>query len=117
MERNWDVFLSYRRKDIPQEFVKRLYNEFSAKKIRAFRDDDEGLHLQKGENDKICPSLTVHIKYSAASIVFFSEKYVTSRRCLEELDQILVSGRLLLPVFYNVQPTDVRHQTGPLQLG
>ncbi|XP_074335299.1 uncharacterized protein LOC141672567 isoform X2 [Apium graveolens] len=52
---------------------------------------------------------------SAASIAMISENYASSRWCLEELARICEGGRLVLPVFYGVDPSDVRRQTGPFQ--
>ena len=46
----------------------------------------------------------------------FSEDYASSRWCLDELVEIYNSyetmKRLVVPVYYNIDPSDVRHQTG-----
>jgi L1 cell adhesion molecule like protein len=50
------------------------------------------------------------------AIVIFSENYASSTFCLEELTKIMEcikhNGRLVWPVFYLADPSDVRHQKG-----
>uniref|UniRef100_A0A151UD89 TMV resistance protein N n=1 Tax=Cajanus cajan TaxID=3821 RepID=A0A151UD89_CAJCA len=54
---------------------------------------------------------------SAAFIVIISKDYASSHWCLEELTKICHTRRLVLPVFYRVDPSQVRHQTGPFEPG
>nr|AHG28998.1 NBS-LRR protein [Cicer arietinum] len=74
-------------------------------------DDDD---LQKG--DEITPSLINSIQNSVMAIVVLSKNYASSSFCLQELSHILDSikgkGRLVLPVFYKVDPSDVRKLKG-----
>jgi hypothetical protein len=49
--------------------------------------------------------------------VVFSKGYASSRWCLNELVEILEcksrkTGQIVLPVFYDIDPSDVRKQTG-----
>ncbi|XP_019073409.2 disease resistance protein RPV1-like [Vitis vinifera] len=50
------------------------------------------------------------------SVVVFSQNYAHSKWCLDELDKIMRSRKekrqMVLPVFYHVDPSDVRKQTG-----
>ncbi|KAL3565747.1 hypothetical protein D5086_033793, partial [Populus alba] len=50
------------------------------------------------------------------SLIVFSENYASSKWCLEELVKIFEcrknNGQIVIPVFYKVDPTHVRHQTG-----
>nr|WIL60046.1 nodulation protein [Melilotus officinalis] len=54
------------------------------------------------------------------SIVVFSENYATSKWCLDELLHILecrkLHGQVVIPVFYNVDPSHVRHQKESYQM-
>ena len=52
---------------------------------------------------------------SAASIIILSPKYGSSRWCLEGLAKICELNRLILPVFYQVDPSNVRRQEGPFK--
>jgi hypothetical protein len=106
----WDVFLSFRGEDTRKTITNNLYNSLQNHGIRVFRDD-EG--LRRGE--EIAPSLLEAIDDSAASIVIISQNYASSRWCLEELSKICDCRRLILPVFYYVDPSDVRKQRGPFE--
>ena len=49
------------------------------------------------------------------SVVVFSENYAESKWCMDELVKILdcrKNGQKVLPVFYNVDPSEVRNQKG-----
>ncbi|KDO37558.1 hypothetical protein CISIN_1g041961mg, partial [Citrus sinensis] len=86
------------------------------KKIRTFVDDEE---LRRG--DEISPALLNAIQGSKISVVVFSKDYASSKWCLNELVKILdcknMKGQIIIPVFYGVSPSDVRHQTGIFGLG
>ena len=49
-------------------------------------------------------------------VVVFSETYASSSWCLNELLEIVTCkeefGRLVIPIFYHVDPSHVRKQTG-----
>ncbi|XP_059657812.1 disease resistance protein RPV1-like isoform X2 [Cornus florida] len=79
--------------------------------IRTFRDNDE---LRIGE--KIGPELLKAIQHSKISIPVFSKDYASSKWCLLELTKLVeckrTLGQIILPIFYDVEPSDVRKQTG-----
>jgi hypothetical protein len=79
--------------------------------IRTFRDDEE---LPKGGN--ISTKLLNAIRGSKIFIVVFSQGYASSKWCLNELVEIVqcknTIGHTLLPIFYHVEPSNVRRQTG-----
>ncbi|KAM7470240.1 hypothetical protein LguiA_008423 [Lonicera macranthoides] len=56
------------------------------------------------------------ISESKISIIVISKDYASSTWCLDELVMILEKGRnsgqIVLPMFYNVDPSQVRTQTG-----
>ncbi|GAU45440.1 hypothetical protein TSUD_297430 [Trifolium subterraneum] len=103
------MFISFRGADTRFGFTCNLYKALSDKGIRTFIDDNE---LQKG--DKITPSLLKNIEDSRIAIIVFSKDYASSSFCLDELVHIIhyfeEKGRLVLPVFYDVEPSHVRHQ-------
>jgi hypothetical protein len=107
----YDVFLSFRGEDTRKGFTGNLYNALCGKGINTFIDDKE---LRKGEEIKL--ALMTAIQQSRMAIVIFSENYASSTFCLEELTKIMEcikhNGRLVWPVFYLVDPSDVRHQKG-----
>ncbi|XP_029129182.1 protein SUPPRESSOR OF npr1-1, CONSTITUTIVE 1-like [Cajanus cajan] len=106
----YDVFVSFRGEDIRHGFLSHLIDTFQRKKINAFVDDK----LERG--DEIWPSLVRAIEGSFISLIIFSQDYASSHWCLEELVTILECrekhGQIVIPVFYHVEPTHVRHQLG-----
>ncbi|KAF8040568.1 hypothetical protein BT93_B2714 [Corymbia citriodora subsp. variegata] len=108
----YDVFLSFRGTDTRHGITARLYHELVLSGVRAFRDE-EGLE----GGDEISPSLREAIDDSAAAVAIISKNYAASWWCLEELAWIVDRRKLLLPVFYNVDPSHVRRQVGPFEEG
>ncbi|KAH9782900.1 ADP-ribosyl cyclase/cyclic ADP-ribose hydrolase [Citrus sinensis] len=113
----YEVFLNFRGEDTRAIFTCHLYDALSKrKKIRTFIDDEE---LRRG--DEISPALLNAIQGSKISVVIFSTDYASSKWCLYELVEILeckhTNGQIIIPVFYGVSPSDVRHQTGIFGVG
>lgn len=108
---NYDVFLSFRGEDTRKNFTDHLYTALIQAGIHTFRDDNE---LPRGE--EISPQLLKAIEGSRISIVVFSKHYASSRWCLDELVKILECrqniDQVVLPIFYDTEPSDVRKQTG-----
>ncbi|KAK2977638.1 hypothetical protein RJ640_002671 [Escallonia rubra] len=107
----YDVFLSFRGEDTRKNFVDHLYDALVARNIRTFKDDE---NLERGNS--IAPELFKAIEGSRFAIVIFSQNYASSPWCLDELVKIIeckkLRGLTALPVFYHVDPSDVRKQTG-----
>ncbi|XP_019072108.2 disease resistance protein RPV1 [Vitis vinifera] len=108
---SYDVFLSFRGEDTRNNFTAHLYQELRTKGINTFIDDDK---LERGR--LISPALVTAIENSMFSIIVLSENYASSKWCLEELAKILecmkTRGQRVLPIFYNVDPSDVKKQRG-----
>ncbi|KAL7618555.1 hypothetical protein Lser_V15G03739 [Lactuca serriola] len=105
----YDVFLSFRGVDTRNSFTNHLYNALMHANITTFLDDEE---IETGEDLK--PELESAIKSSKASIIVLSKNYATSTWCLDELvlilEQRMQSNHVVIPIFYHVEPTDVRKQ-------
>ncbi|KAL0006632.1 hypothetical protein SO802_008134 [Lithocarpus litseifolius] len=109
--KNFDVFLSFRGEDTRRGFVSHLFKALTQRGIQTFIDDN----LHRGEN--ISDELLNTIENSSASIIVFSKKYASSSWCLDELAKIMECSKQgilkkVLPVFYQVDPSEVRKQTG-----
>ncbi|XP_059640975.1 disease resistance protein L6-like [Cornus florida] len=106
-----EVFLSFRGPDSRRTFTDFLYTNLNDAGVRTFRDDNE---LRKGE--EIGPEFLEATRESSISIPIFSKNYASSKWCLRELAQMVdckrSTGQLILPIFYDVEPSDVRHQSG-----
>lgn len=105
----YDVFVSFRGKDVRNNFVSHLQAALKRKGITTFSDEDR---LKRGE--EISPALVEAIQRSSISIVVFSQNYASSKWCLEELSKIVecrdMDGQMVMPVFYHVHPSHVRKQ-------
>ncbi|KAK2407424.1 TMV resistance protein N [Trifolium repens] len=110
---SYDVFISFRGEDTRLGFTGFLYETLSDRGIRTFFD-----HHAAEEPIKA-------IEESKVSIIVFSENYASSTYCLDELVSIIESYtknnnkkkdnnhcRLVFPVFYHVDPSHVRNQSG-----
>lgn len=107
-----DVFLSFRGEDTRSGFTGHLYAALRRSGVlNTFIDEAD---LRGG--DKIAPSLLEAIERSRISIVVLSPNYASSGWCLDELTRILKcrksTGQIVLPIFYKVDPSDVRKQSG-----
>lgn len=102
----YDVFISFRGIDTRDGFTSHLHDAFCINKISTYIDD----RLEKG--GEISSELLKAIENSRISIVIFSENYASSWRCLEELEHIIKWEKTIVPVFYRVDPADVRRQKG-----
>ncbi|XP_022642000.1 uncharacterized protein LOC106773080 [Vigna radiata var. radiata] len=105
-----DVFVSFRGDDTRTNFTSHLCKALEYKSIGAYID----CQLDRGES--VWPALAKAIQDSHVSIVVFSENYACSKWCLEELVKILECrkelGLVVIPVFYNIDPSDIRNQKG-----
>ncbi|KAK9987627.1 hypothetical protein SO802_027866 [Lithocarpus litseifolius] len=107
----YDVFLSFRGNDTRRSFTDHLYAALKRKGIFTFRDNEE---LERGKY--ISMELLKAIEESRFAIVIFSKNYAFSTWCLDELVKIVKcmkeTGLTVLPIFYDVDPCDVRKQMG-----
>ena len=111
--KKYDAFLSFRGEDTRTSFTSHLFNALKGKSIETYMD----CLLNRGED--VWPALEKAIENSQASIVVFSENYATSKWCLEELVKILQCrkdrGQVVIPVFYGIDPSHIRKQTGSFE--
>ncbi|EOY03844.1 Leucine-rich repeat-containing protein, putative [Theobroma cacao] len=108
------VFLSFRGEDTRNNFLAYLDQALQRKGIGTYIDSKE---LPRGE--EISSALLKAIQESTISAIVFSKNYASSSWCLEELSKIIefkdTKGLLVVPIFYHVDPSDVRKQTGSFQ--
>ncbi|XP_028789801.1 TMV resistance protein N-like [Neltuma alba] len=105
----YDVFLSFRGEDTRKSFTTHLYTALKQARIEVFMDE-EG--IARGEH--ISGSLLRAIECSRISIIIFSKNYAGSSWCLQELEKIMecyrTTNQVVFPIFYDVQPFEVRKQ-------
>ena len=106
----YDVFINFRGADTRGNFVSHLYAALTNAGINTFLDDE---NLEKGK--VLGPELMRAIEGSQIAIVVFSENYVRSGWCLDELVLIMqchaYNGQVVMPVFNGTTPSKIRQYT------
>ncbi|CAL8107638.1 unnamed protein product [Prunus armeniaca] len=109
----YHIFLSFRGEDTRNGFTSHLHKALKSRGYDVFMDEDD---VQVGQVIK--PELLQAIENSKISVIVLSTKFADSSWCLDELVKIMECRRTLnqivLPIFYSVDPSNVRHQTGTL---
>ncbi|BFG15858.1 hypothetical protein CerSpe_021320 [Prunus speciosa] len=111
--KHWEyqVFLSFRGEDTRKGFTGHLHAALSDAGISSFLDDND---LERAKIIKT--ELEQAIEGSMISIIVFSKSYADSSWCLDELVKIMECrerlGQQVIPLFYNVDASDVRKQIG-----
>ncbi|XP_048128151.1 jacalin-related lectin 4-like [Rhodamnia argentea] len=111
----YDVFVSFKGEDIRKTFAAHLFRALKQAGFSYFEDKDKveaGIFHEPNLVDTIC--------HSRVSLVVFTADYADSRLGLDELVEILEcnrrfrdhQGHVVLPIFYDVEPSDVRKQSG-----
>ncbi|KAL7615766.1 hypothetical protein Lser_V15G02979 [Lactuca serriola] len=105
----YDVFLSFQGRDTRNRFTDHLHKALIGANISTILVDEE--IETRGD---LKPELENAIKESRASIIVLSKNYANSSWCLDELvlilEQRITHNHIVLPIFYNVEPTHVRKQ-------
>ncbi|XP_013611728.1 PREDICTED: LOW QUALITY PROTEIN: disease resistance protein RML1B-like [Brassica oleracea var. oleracea] len=110
--RNWsyNVFASFHGPDVRKTLLSHMREQFNVNGITMYNDQ------KMVRSEEIAPSLTNGIRESRIAIVILSKKYALSSWCLDELVEILECkksmGQIVMTIFYGVEPSDVRKQTG-----
>ncbi|KAI6671614.1 hypothetical protein NL676_006499 [Syzygium grande] len=110
----YDVFVSFRVRDTRKNFAAHLFHALTEAGISYSGDNDKeetGILIEA--------KLLDAIRRSRVSLVVFTTNYANSQWCLDELVEILECnrrfrdhrGHVLLPIFYDVEPRDVRKQS------
>ncbi|KAL9392921.1 hypothetical protein Peur_012206 [Populus x canadensis] len=105
------VFLSFSSEDTGKNFSDHLDSALTYAGLSTFRNDDG---IRRGENTG--SETRKAIQESKVSVIVFSKDYASSTRCLDELVMIMdarrASGHIVLPIFYHLDPFEVRSQEG-----
>ncbi|XP_056173992.1 disease resistance protein L6-like [Syzygium oleosum] len=110
----YDVFLSFRGSDTRKKFTDHLYHRLvsvGTVPLSVFKDDNS---IPIGE--EFGSQILGAISRSKISIPIISKNYATSKWCLRELihmmDRKNSMSHIVLPIFYEVKPSDVRDLKG-----
>eukprot|EP00253_Pinus_taeda_P022294 PITA_22294 len=100
---SYQVFINHRGPDVKKTFASHLYRSLTSSGLRVFLDKPE---LEEG---RTFPSqIEAAIRSAAIHIAVFSPTYADSQWCLDELIGMISTGATILPVFYNVEPSELR---------
>jgi hypothetical protein len=113
LSHTYDVFLNHRGPDVKTAFMAHLYEALRKAGFHPFLDVKslvKGRHAFKSI-DEALNSAHVHV-------AVFSKGYAESKYCLNELCDMLKSGKLILPIFLDVEPEHLtRPHHGPFATG
>ncbi|XP_057813546.1 toll/interleukin-1 receptor-like protein [Cryptomeria japonica] len=99
----FDVFINHRGPDTKHTLAASIYDTLKSMGLEVFLDEPE---LELG--DFIPFEIQEAMTTSFLHIAILSPKYAESPWCLAELSFMLKTGRPVIPVFYKVDPGDIR---------
>ena len=108
-EEHYDVFLSFGG-DTRYKFTSHLRGALRRRHIKTYID----FNLLRG--NEISSTLVSAIRRAKVSVIILSEHTAASKWCLDEIAETMdckrTRNQIVVPIFYHVDPTDVRRQTG-----
>ncbi|GLJ33699.1 hypothetical protein SUGI_0677400 [Cryptomeria japonica] len=99
----FDVFINHRGPDVKQTLAAQLYNSLTQLGIWTFLDSEE-----KELGTSFASIIDTAIRSAKVHIAIFSKRYAESPWCLDELVLMLESTAKIIPVFYEVEPWELR---------
>lgn len=109
----FDVFVSFRGSDTGRSFVSHLCHSLLKKRFRTFKHEADLLG-----NQPAFPHVLQAIEESKVAVVVISVNYTSSVSCLDELVKIIdckeKQSLLVVPIFYEVEPSDFERQAEEL---
>eukprot|EP01018_Ginkgo_biloba_P022617 Gb_35111 [translate_table: standard] len=100
----YDVFINHRGPDVKKTLALSIYQILQHKGLRVFLDSEEFRY-----GDDLPARIQDAIRTATIHIAIFSPNYAQSPWCLAELSFMLKTGAKIIPVFYQVVPSDIRY--------
>ena len=102
--RMFDVFINHRGPDVKNILALPIYNILQGMGVLVFLDSRE---MDLG--DLFPSTLRNAISFALVQIAIFSKGYANSPWCLAELSLMSQTKSLIIPLFYDVDPSDLCH--------
>ncbi|XP_059065130.1 disease resistance protein RPV1-like [Cryptomeria japonica] len=99
----YDVFINHRGPDVKSTVASVLYGILTGMQLSVFLDSKE-----LGSGDFLPRAIEAAMSSALLHIAIFSERYAESPWCLAELSFMLKSGAPIIPIFYYVDPSELR---------
>ncbi|KAG0563674.1 hypothetical protein KC19_8G050100 [Ceratodon purpureus] len=108
---DYDVFLNHRGPDVKAGFISHLDEALRIAGLNPFLDKAS---LRKGR--PAFGSINDALNVAKIHVAVVSKGYAESKYCLTELVAMMRSGKPVIPVFYDVEPVDLRWmENGPFK--
>ncbi|XP_059439740.1 probable 2' cyclic ADP-D-ribose synthase BdTIR [Corylus avellana] len=98
-----DVFINHRGSDTKKNIAGLLYEHLSRLGIKPFMDSR---NMKPG--DKLFDEIDAAIGNCKVAVALLSPNYCESRHCLRELTLFMESNKRVLPIFWDVKPSELR---------
>lgn len=99
----YDVFINHRGPDVKLTFAAHLDEALCNAGFYPFLDAKS-----VGQGRHIFNSVDEALSDACVHVAIFSKRYAESKHCLQELWDMLQTQKVILPVFYDVQPKDLK---------
>ncbi|OEL17487.1 hypothetical protein BAE44_0021493 [Dichanthelium oligosanthes] len=103
--RRYDVFINHRGVDTKHNVAILLYDklqQLSGGRVRSFLDSKS---MRPG--DRLAVSINEGIRQCRVAVAIFSKRYFDSEFCLQELANIVESRKIIIPIFYDIKPSEL----------
>ena len=98
-----DVFINHRGIDTKRNVAGLLYDNLTRMRIRSFLDS---MNMKPG--DRLFDHIDKAILGCKVGVAVFSPRYCESYFCLHELALLMESKKRVVPIFYDVKPSQLR---------
>uniref|UniRef100_A0A0D9X0F3 TIR domain-containing protein n=1 Tax=Leersia perrieri TaxID=77586 RepID=A0A0D9X0F3_9ORYZ len=101
----YDVFINHRGVDTKRTVARLLYDRLlldGGDDVRIFLDN---MSMKPG--DKLEERISAGIQECSVAVAIFSRHYCDSEYCLRELAMLVESRKKIIPIFYDIKPSDL----------
>ncbi|KAL6657778.1 hypothetical protein ACP70R_005558 [Stipagrostis hirtigluma subsp. patula] len=101
----YDVFINHRGVDTKRNVARLLYDrlqQLAGGGVRSFLDS---MSMRPG--DRLNERIYEAIRECRVAVAIFSPRYFDSEFCLEELAAIVEARKIIIPIFYDIKPSEL----------